>query len=343
MEVAILDPRSDERWAGLVSTASDASVFHHPSWLELLHGQYGYEIQACCVVDGNSAVAGLPLARIASRLTGRRLVALPFSDACPPLLRRDASTGVRRTLVAALDEYHRRSGLDMKIHAPVADLRSGHLVPGFVEHRLALTSAASDVERAAKPQIRRGVAKARREGLVAERHRSRWALARFYDLHLQTRRRQGVPIQPKRFILSFGALFDQGLGHSILVRHDDRIIAAGVFLTYNGVLTYKYGASDARYLHLRPNNLLFNEAIRWGCENGMHTYDLGKSDVNNSGLTAFKRNWGAEERALPYTYTAQRHPRGSEGLASAAVGFAVRKGPPSLGRLIGTALYKHVG
>lgn len=326
-----------------MSTASEASVFHHPSWLELLHGQYGYEIEACCVVDETSAVAGLPLAVIASRLTGRRLVALPFSDACPPLLKLDAPADVRQALATALADHHRKRGLEMEIHAPVAELPGGHLVPGFVQHRLALTSDASVAERAAKPQIRRGVAKARREGLVAERHRSRWSLARFYDLHLRTRRRQGVPIQPKRFILSIGDLFDQGLGHSILVRHGDRIVAAGVFLTYNGVLTYKYGASDERWLHLRPNNLLFSESIRWGCENGMHTFDLGKTDVNNTGLTAFKRNWGAEELTLPYTHTAQRHPGGSDGLASAAVSFAVRRGPPSLGRLIGAVLYKHVG
>ena len=80
-----------------------------------------------------------------------------------------------------------------------------------------------------------------------------------------------------------------------------RPIAAAVFLVFNGVLTYKYGASDARFLDRRPNNLLFMDAIRWGCEQGLHTFDLGRTDLGHESLRAFKLMWGAEERLLQYT------------------------------------------
>ena len=39
-------------------------------------------------------LAGLPVAQVASRLTGRRLVAVPFSDSCPPLVRDPAAAPV---------------------------------------------------------------------------------------------------------------------------------------------------------------------------------------------------------------------------------------------------------
>ncbi len=166
-----------------------------------------------------------------------------------------------------------------------------------MQHLLPLDADAAHIERRViSSSTRRGVAKARKGGLVAERHTSAWALAEFYRLHLRTRRRQGVPTQPKRFIMGLETLFQAGLGFTLLVRDSEQVIAAAVFLCSNGVLTYKYGASDERQLAARPNNLLFMEAIAWGCANGFHTLDLGRTSLDNSGLAAFKRGWGGEER-----------------------------------------------
>ena len=85
MTVAYLDPLADPRWAAFVRCAPEADVFHHPAWLSLLHEHYRYPMQALCVLEHGEIVAGLPLARVESRLTGRRLVAVPFSDRCVPL------------------------------------------------------------------------------------------------------------------------------------------------------------------------------------------------------------------------------------------------------------------
>ena len=62
----------------------------------LLRDEYGYEIGACCVRDDERIEAAIPFARIKSRLTGNRLVALPFSDHCPPAARRRRRPGGAR-------------------------------------------------------------------------------------------------------------------------------------------------------------------------------------------------------------------------------------------------------
>ena len=334
MHLESVDPVRDTRWARFVASNPDASIFHHPRWLGTLQSEYGYSLNACCVVQGDALVAGLPLARIESRLTGRRLVALPFSDTCAPLLHPATGEDVRRQLMVALE--HEASRLPLEIHAPVADLPSGRLTPLFHHHVVALEPDLAAVERRfSKSQVRRGVAKARREGLVAERHLSLGALDEFYRLHLRTRRRQGMPIQPKRFVRAFSSLFDAGLGFTVLVTQQERTIAAGVFLAFNGILVYKYGASDERYLATRPNNLLFMEAIRWGCANGMHSFDLGRTDLDNEGLAAFKRSWGADERTLSYTHTSERAPEVGDGRTVRTMKALIRRGPPGLSRLTG--------
>ena len=343
-ETRLIDPIDDPAWLELVRRSPAAEAFHHPRWLELLRAQYGYEFQACCIASGRGIEAGLPFARIESRLTGRRLVAVPFSDVCVPLLSRDASPTALDALGPALAAEASREGLDLTVHAALPSVPGAFVKPGFFCHLLPLAEDPAEVEQNySKSQIKRGIKKARREGLTAERRTDAAALDAFYALHLQTRRRLGVPTQPKRFIRRFEDLFDAGLGFVELVLDEGEPIAAAVFLTYNGTVTYKYGASDADKLAKRPNNLLFAEVIRWACEAGFSTLDFGRTDIDNEGLRSFKRSWGAEEVELSYTYLAECEPSPGPGRRDRVLGATIRRSPALVGRLIGEALYRHAG
>jgi CelD/BcsL family acetyltransferase involved in cellulose biosynthesis len=340
----IIDPLTDPRWEELRERAGGGTIFHHPAWLGLLHAQYGYEIAAWCL-DGDDAslVAGLPVALVRSRLTGTRLVALPFSDASPPLIDATAGSTVAG-FGAAVSRARAETRLDLEVHGELDGATGAHVVDAYVQHRLPLEPDVEAVRaRFSKSQVKRGIAKARREGVVVERGVDADALRRFYRLHQATRRHQGVPTQPKRFILRFAELFRAGLGFTLIARHDGRDIAAAVFLVAGGTLTYKYGASDRRHLSLRPNNLLFMEAIDWGCANGARVLDFGRTDLDNEGLRAFKRAWGAEETPLRHTYFAERPPASAPGRAQRALGPLIRRAPAPFGRLVGEALYRHVG
>jgi CelD/BcsL family acetyltransferase involved in cellulose biosynthesis len=339
-----LDPISDPAWLALIEGNPTATIFHHPQWLGLLRSQYGYELYACCIEGSDGIEAGIPIARIESRLTGRRLVSLPFSDVCAPVLARGAGASATADLAAALSEEHRRTGLDLTVHAPIPDAAEAFVQHRFFRHLLPLEDDPAAVEaRYSKSQVKRGINKARREGLRAERHTDAEALDAFYALHLRTRKKLGAPTQPRRFIRRFGQLFDAGLGFVELVLDDGRPIAAAVFLTYNGTVTYKYGASDERALGKRPNNLLFSEAIRWACESGFRTLDFGRTDVDNEGLRAFKRSWGAEESELSYTYFAEREPAVGSQLRDRVMTATIKRAPAGFSRLVGEALYGHFG
>ena len=244
-----IEPTADARWRALAGTAPQATIFHHPEWLSLLGEQYGYEILACLVVDEHhQPVAGLPLAIVRSRLTGSRLVALPFSDACPPLVATGAQAEATAALCSGLDSLRRSQGLALEVRHAV-ELDAASVVPSYHQHVLELEGGDPVGERA-RPAARRGVRKARREGVAIERRTDAEALDAFYRLHLRTRRRQGVPTQPRRFIRAFSGLFERGLGFVMLARLGSRAIAAAVFVGDGRTLTYKYGASDLAYLCL---------------------------------------------------------------------------------------------
>jgi CelD/BcsL family acetyltransferase involved in cellulose biosynthesis len=339
---ALLDPIRDPRWTRLLARARDACAFHHPAWLQLLEDVYRYPILACCVLSPEGElVAGLPLALVGGRFTRRRLVGLPFSDICRPLSA-DGTPSQLNLLGIGLDELRRRMGLDLEVHAELPDAPSGHPAESFYTHVLDLEDGFDPVIGRMKPQVRRGARRAEREGLTVELRRDRAALADFYGLHLQTRRRQGVLTQPRRFILGLDRMFERDLGFVLLVRDGPAPAAAAVFLRHGDGLIYKYGASSADSLPKRPNNLLFTEAIRWACENGVTTLDFGRTDIGHDNLRSFKRSFGAEEQVVSYTRLSDTPTPGKRpGMAAAA--RVIRHSPPVVGRVAGELLYRDFG
>jgi CelD/BcsL family acetyltransferase involved in cellulose biosynthesis len=343
LEARPIDPISDSAWLAFLEASPTATIFHHPLWLQLLRSQYGYELYACCIEEEGGTRAGIPIARIESRLTGPRLVSLPFSDVCTPVLAPGAGSAELDALGDALAAERRRTGLELTVHGSLPGAQA-FVQHRFFRHLLPLAGDPAKVEsHYSKSQVKRGIKKARREGLEAERRTDDAALAAFYFLHQRTRKRLGVPTQPKRFIHRFKELFDAGLGFVELVLDEGRPIAAAVFLTFNGTVTYKYGASDVRALAKRPNNLLFSETIRWACEAGFHTLDFGRTDIDNEGLRAFKRSWGANEDALSYTFFAEREPSSEPQLRDRVMSTTIRRSPAVVSRLVGEALYRHFG
>lgn len=55
---------------------------------------------------------------------------------------------------------------------------------------------------------------------------------------------------------------------------EDRMIACRIYLLYNSIMYDWYAGSDLSYTHLCPNDILPWEAMLWGKENQIHTYDF---------------------------------------------------------------------
>jgi CelD/BcsL family acetyltransferase involved in cellulose biosynthesis len=341
--IDFIDPLGSPDWADLVSASPTAEIFHDPLWLELLRAEYGYEIGACCVRSEGRIEAGIPFAKIKSRLTGNRLVALPFSDHCPPVLAADADLEALGLLGDALADHARSGHLDLTVHAALPSLPIGHVSERYVRHLMTLPTDPEAAERGASKSFRQSVRRARREGLRVERRDDAVGLDAFYRLHLQTRRRIGVPTQPKSFIDRFERIFAAGRGGVWLVYDGAEPVATGIFLTHGRTVTHKYGASAAAALPKCPNNLLMVEVIREHVERGFEQFDFGRCDLDNEGLRKFKRGMGAEEVPLAYTYLTEPAPLGEPSLKDRVMATTIRRGPAVVGRLAGQMLYRHVG
>jgi CelD/BcsL family acetyltransferase involved in cellulose biosynthesis len=341
-----IDPIADPAWTDFLARCEGAEIYHSPPWLELIRAQYGYEITAQVIRGHDGTIAaGLPIARVESFITGKRLVGAPFSDTCPPLVARDADPGAGTALGASLAAVAEHEGLPLCVHGPLEGIPEECLAPLYVRHELALDDDIEAIEAAySKKRAVREFRKGRKAGLKFETGRDRRALDEFYALHLLTRRKLGVPIQPKRFIRRFERLFAAGHGFVGLIRDGDTALAAAVFLVYDGTITYKYGASDPAALVKRPNHLMQAEAIAWGCLHGLKRYDFGRTDIGAEGLRSFKDAWGATEIPLPYTYLGQAPPAEEEpGAKERLAEKVIQRSPAFVARVAGELLYRHYG
>lgn len=327
----------DPRWRAFVERCPDATPFHDPAWSRLLADCYGFEALVVAIERDAELAAGLPVLVVRSLRGRTRLTALPFTDALAPL----GDPGLVSDLVSALLDVQAARG------ARASEVRAA--VPGGVQtvrgtvHVLSLGPDPDAVRKTFhRSQVQRGIARAEREGVsVRVAAHPDDLLTVFYELHLATRRRQGVPIQPRRFFeLLWERVLSPGGGELLIAEVGGRAVAAAVFLQRNGRLLYKLGASDTAAWPVRPNHAVFWEAVRRGCAGGAVELDFGRTEPGHEGLRAFKAGWGTVERPLVYT-TFGAEPRPGSGRAHRALAAVIRRTPPGVCRMVGERLYRY--
>jgi CelD/BcsL family acetyltransferase involved in cellulose biosynthesis len=337
----VLRPLQDPRWSTFVSTHDAALPFHHPSWAAMLAECYGFR-GFCLTVDDYAGriLAGLPVIEVHRGRGRRRWVSLPFTDECPPLCLPDAGTEV----AAALDDMRRAFGvarLEIRAELPGAGVQPDGV---FLTHQLPLAPSPDDTFATLHPnQVRRNIRRAQRAGVTIRAGATEADVTEvFYRLHVRTRRRLGVPVQPLRYFrLLWRQCLQPGHGTVLIAEWRGAPVAAAVFLASRNTCVYKYGASDARHWDVRPNHLLFWEAIRWATARGCRTFDFGRTDLGDEGLREFKSRWGTTERELSYVVLTDTPNRPSTGGVPGPVRSAIRHGPGFVPRILGELLYRY--
>jgi CelD/BcsL family acetyltransferase involved in cellulose biosynthesis len=335
-----LEPE-DDRWLRFIDEAPGVSPFHLPAWLRALSTTYGYKgLIAAKLDEAGDVVGGLPLLRVVRPLAGSVYVSLPFTDHVAPLARGEQEA---LALTVALDRWRRDlADIRVEVRASLPSIESCQTAEAGVRHLLMLEPSAGDLRRL-KTSVARDVRAAERAGVGIRFSRSAQDLSTFYTLHLDTRRRLGVPVQPRRFLQAVWThLIEPGLGFiAVAEGGGGEPLAAALFLVHKGIAVYKYGASDASRWHLKPNHLLFWRVIQWCCENGIELLDFGRSDLESQGLRRFKSSWGAQE--VPLVYSTLGSPGGAASgrrLAS-AMNIVIRHSPRLVCRVVGELLYRY--
>jgi serine/alanine adding enzyme len=299
MLTLVRDESAGKSWDRFVEQHPAATVAHLSAWGRIVAGAYGHESVYLSIDDDGETLGILPLVLVSSRIFGRRLVSMPFLDYGGVLVSPDAPTGaVEQALVDAASSVARAR------RAHSLGLRQLHPVPlpypiaaDRVTMLLTLTTKDA-VWKALSSERRNRVRKGEKNGLTAA-----WcgaeALDDFYGVFAVNMRDLGSPVHSRAL---FRLMLEElpGTARVLMVRdRDGRAVGAAVCLFFRDTIMVPWVSSLREAFSLCPNFVLYWEIIRYGCETGYRTLDLGRS-FKNAGTHEFKRQWGAIDHTLPW-------------------------------------------
>jgi CelD/BcsL family acetyltransferase involved in cellulose biosynthesis len=345
--IALSDVAATKAWDDYVEVHPLATPSHLSSWLSAIQTTYSFTPLLYVAKGEDDTLLGVfPLFKIRGAFAGIRIVSLPFSDYGGPLCN---SAAVEEELVR-----HVRCACHNGIR--YLEIRGGLQSPGdllpyhyYKRHVMNLEPGVSAIQsKIDKKTIQYCIRKAEKAGVTIRQDNTRKGLDAFYHLNNLTRRKHGVPSQPRAFFENlFSCIVAKEAGFIMVAEHESAIVAASLFLTVGKQIHYKYNASDPAVLkRLSPNHLLTWRVIAWGVEHGYAALDFGRTSPDNEGLIRYKNMWGMEDKDLPYYY----YPRVKGAVSTKESGMSYRLVtsmwrhlPLPVMELSSSVLYKHLG
>lgn len=301
-----------EDWDAFVTAFPDASLYHLRGWSELAREVFGHRALFVESRDPSGTLLGvLPVIQQRSRLLGNFATSLAFCNYGGPLA---ADPQVAAQLM------HAAVGVAEALGCRYLEFRD--LEPRIVDWprradkitlQLALPATFEALAKRLGTKLRAQVKRAEREG-VRCRCGSAELLDDFYGVFAENMRDLGTPVYPKRF---FRSILERFPGHCQLVVIDwQGVPAAAAFLSFwRQTAEVPWASCRAKAKPLGMNMKLYWELLTVAVGRGCTVFDFGRSTVD-SGTYRFKRQWGAEPRALywyRWTPGAEHPPAGAHG------------------------------
>lgn len=348
MVLTTVDPGRERGWDDFVRDHPNGRVYHHSAWIRVLCESFGFEPSSVAVLDedGGRIRGAVPAVRFRRPLTRPRLVSLPLTAYCSPLL----PSGTWGDLVEFLvDEHPSLASIELKTmddhvdparlgpHFAVAPLRD-------VTHILSLKGSREELLHSFHASsVRQRIRRAKREDLTFRLGAGEEDLKKSFLLVSTARRRHGLPPHPYAFFQTmWGILRPLNMILLPLVEHQGTVVGAGVVLRWHDVYHLEYSAADPSFFNRCVNQLLIWESIKVALADRAKHFDFGRSAVANQSLIDFKERWGAQARSLrSLCYPSVSRVRGVSG-ALRRVGARVNPWLPRwLLRLEGQIVYRN--
>ncbi len=291
------DNRSDfDRWQEFVEGRSDSHCADLAEWRPLFRELYGIEDYSYICVDGDRTVGALSLYHIRSPFMGRMLVTCCFygyggfyweSEAARDLLLDEALAVARKLKVDYLELR-----LTQELPAPYKSNID------FSEYNLDCGAPAEEIwnDRLAS-NVRQNIRKSRKQALEFNLSD---CYGPCFDLLRRTLRAHGTPFHGERYFELLGKHLGSRVRYSE-VRHQERMVAAGITVRFKGSIITPYIGSLAESRALRANYFQYWSLIEHCVEQGLNEFQMGRSP-RESTHAKFKKKWGCEERPVYYNY-----------------------------------------
>ncbi len=341
MQIRTATDADQQAWDDYVLNHPDGSIFHLSRWQQVVETAFGHQNLSLLAEDEDSVVGILPLVELKSRIFGHSLCSVPFAELGGPL---SDNGQISVELLAHATEQGRQLGceyIELKNKVALPDLPTKDLYVNFSRE---IFPEVDDNLLAIPRKSRAAVRKGMKEGLAATFGNNQFE--DFYQLLAHSYHQLGTPIFAKKFFQTFLDVFGDDCS-VMVVRTKEGTPVAGVLSFYfkDRLLPY-YAGSLFEYRKLCPNDFMYWELMKDGCERGYRLFDYGRSKID-TGSYSFKKHWGFEPTPLAYQYqliNAEEMPNLSPANPKYARKIEMwRKMPFALTKILGPPLAKYLG
>jgi hypothetical protein len=343
LNIEIVNPLNFENWDNIILTNPDYSFFHTTHWAKVISETYKYKPEYLLFGNISNIISIIPMMTIHSIINVKRGVSLPFSDFCEPLVFNKVNFD---EIIKELILYYKNNGWKF------FEIRGGKLFEqnnyykNYYLHNLNLNEDSGKIFSNFRESTKRNIKTGYKNDLKVSINYSQESMDIFYHLNCLTRKRHGLPPQPREFFNNiYKHIILKKIGFIVLASYNNNYIAGSVYFHFGDKAIYKYGASIPEYNFLKANNLIMWEAIQWYCVNKFRVLSFGRTDIGDQGLLQYKDGWGTEKSILRYI----KYDLKKESFVKDSVGSSLfinkifNKMPLPVLKLIGEYIYKYFG
>lgn len=343
--IKIVNPTEFDNWNTEILKLNNYSFFHSSEWAFVLTKTYKYKTLYFCLFKDNILSSVVPAMEIKSKLSGMRLVSLPFSDFCEPLFSSIDESKILKEYVFNYCESNKLRFVEFR----TSETRFPFETEQFrtdLRHILNLTTGENELKKNLSENTKRNIKSALREGITIREENSKEAIKSFYRLQCITRKKHGLPPQPESFFHNiYKYILSQNKGTILFSYLGEIPVSSLMFFTFGEKVLYKFGASVNDNLPKGANHLLMWEAIKKYSQLEYKEFDFGRTESNHEGLRRFKLGFGADERII-YTTRFNLKTKSFITPESNTTGIhnkVFAKLPITFLKFIGNTFYKYMG
>ena len=297
LEVYELKKEEEKLWDSYIYKSSSSTFYHQLGWRNVVKKTYKHKPIYLVAKENGELKGVLPLFLMKSMIFGKKLVSVPFAPyggAC-------ADDGIAEKMlieeaIRVVEEFD-ADYLELRYLNKNGNNPNPTTNSNYVTFILSLNLNAEVAWRTFNNKVRNAIRKAIKSGvkIANDSH-----IEEFYGLYTRNMRDLGTP--PHSFAF-FKNLLHEFPEHTrvVSVKYDGVSVAAMLLLYFKDTIISGWAASDRRYRNVNPNNLLYWEVIKAGCEAGYKYFDFGRS-LRGSGTFKFKKPWGGKIKQLYYQY-----------------------------------------
>lgn len=180
------------------------------------------------------------------------------------------------------------------------------LIPAYIENNyeyggwnnyiINLKRPVEEIWRGINEANRKNIKKASNE-IVIEEVTEKSLIPEFYKLIAQNYASKGQPLEEIEYFQNAFEILSPNMAKFFIAKINDEYVAARLVLTYKGIVYDWHTGALEKYVSLKPNNLLVWHILKWGSENGYHTFDFGGGGEPRQyleGWVEFKRRFGGK-------------------------------------------------